>query len=226
MRRKLLFWAMMGILVIGKTGCIMKTYDEKEKMLAYMENRYGEEFIYIESYAGQYGKEYVAALVKSRKHPEREALVRRSGRNGRKCYEDNYLAYLLKDALEEAIKREAEQSIGECEVVYVIPGFVFPDSFSCSMSADTFLKEICAMPQFMIYPLAERPIVAGSSSGKVPGNISLQERQSWEEKIEVFRQRLVQKQYKIRGSLYFADGEELAFSLGDKGRFRYLRWFK
>lgn len=230
--RLLLLAAAAGMLFMGMTEYKMKKENKKGKMLAYMQQKYGENFDFVESYAGQAGKEYTMILAASRSHPKRRALVRLSERGGRRYFEDNYLSYLLKEELEVKIGSLAKECFGECKVYYKIPGFVFPAWFKADMKADEFLKNIYAMPQFYIYPV--------NSSGS---------REEWEEKIQKFRCLNADLHYKIRGTVSlaktkedfelvtadnFAESDylgyealaELIFSMDEKGNFRYLRWLK
>ena len=179
---------------------------EKGKLMSYMGCKYGEEFDYVESYAGQAGKNYSTILVKSREHKEREALARLSEKDGRRYYEDNYLAWLLKDELERIEGDYARRCFGECEIHYKLPQFVFPFYFGADMTAEEFLRNPCAMPQFhMELPDRERC------------------REKWEEKLHCFRKLNAQRGYKVRGALIFPD-DKLLFSMDEKGNFRYMRW--
>lgn len=230
--RLLFLTAAAGMLFMGSTGYKMGKDNEKRKMLAYMQQKYGESFNFVESYAGQAGKEYTMILAVSRNHPKRRTLVRLSERGGRRYFEDNYLSYLLKEDLEAKIGNLARECFGECKVYYKIPGFVFPAWFKADMKADEFLKNTFAMPQFYIYP--------ANSFGS---------REEWEEKVRKFRQMNADLHYKIRGTVSLAESKEdfalitadnfagsgysdyealaeLVFSLDENGNFRYMRWIK
>lgn len=205
---RILLMAVVSVFVIiGMTGCGMKRKFAIEKMLSYMKHKYGEDFVYVDSYAGQTGKAYIMILVSSSKHKERQALVRYSERDGRSCYEDNYLAYLLKNGLEERIGEFAGQCFGESKVNYKIPDFVFPSDFQTDMTADEFLKDSCSMPQFYIYPKDREG-----------------EHEKWEERAYDFQRSVAGAGYKIRGTVDLGNRGKLLFSMDEKGDFRYLRW--
>lgn len=224
----LFVWGMilLGVLV----GYNMKGSYEVSKMLSYMKERYGEEFIHVESYAGQPGKPYITMLVERKANPSQVALVRVRSYNGHKYYEDNFLAYRLKEELEEKVKIPAERAFGKCKLYYKIPLFVFPGEFRADMSAEEFLSNPYAMPQFYIYP-------KNMSSDK----------QIWEKKLQSFINRNVSEGYQIRGTLSvpassenyqliqpdnFAESDyfgyeawgELVFSMDGEGKLRYMRW--
>lgn len=218
------------LLVCQIAGYRMSVDYEKNKMMSYMGCKYGENFDFVESYAGQAGKNYRMILVKSREHKERTALVRLSKKNGKRYYEDNYLSWILKDELEQIEGDFARQCFGECRIYYKIPEFVFPFYFKAEMTPEEFLKNSCSMPQFYVYLQDEQP-----------------DREEWEKKLQLFRKMNAEKGYKVRGTLSFAasgqdyemiNGEnfvysdydnyqaadELLFSMDEKGNFRYMRW--
>lgn len=230
MIRKWISVFILVLMVLETVGCGMKKDDAIKKMLSYMKSKYGEEFTYVETYAGQYGSSYTMILVKNGKIPERTALVRLSEWEGRRRYEDNYLARLRKEELEQQIGELARKSFGECKIYYKLPDFVFPTWFKADMSAEEFLRSPYAMAQFYIYPV--------DAEGS---------REQWEAKLEGFRNLNAQEGYQIRGTLSlpkeredyemisentfvssdyegYRAKDELAFSMDKNGSFRYVRW--
>lgn len=193
--------------ISAAAGCGMRNECEKEEMLCFMKDKYGEEFEYIESYAGQAGKPYAMIRAESREHKDRQALIRMTEKDGKKYYEDNYLSYLLKEELEQKIGGLAQQCFGECEIRYKIPDFVFPRDFGLDMTADEFLKDPRTMAQFYIYP---------KDDGR--------QRKEWEKSMYDFRDMNTKEEYRIRGSLRITDTDELLFSMDEEGNFRYMRW--
>lgn len=232
---KTILWVLTGFLalaVLGTVGCGMKKDYAIKKMLAYMKSKYGEEFTYVETYAGQYGSSYTMILVRSSVYPERTALVRLSEWEGRRRYEDNYIARLRKEELEQRIGELAKKCFGECKLYYKLPDFVFPTWFKADMSTEEFLQSPYAMAQFYIYP--------GDTEGS---------REEWEVKMEEFRSANAQEGYQIRGTLSLPQTEkdyeiisentfagsdyegyqardELTFSMDKNGSFRYIRWME
>lgn len=203
---------------------------EVNKMLSYMKQRYGEEFVYVESYAGQPGKPYTTMLAERKRNPSQVVLVRVRSYNGRRYYEDNFLSYLLKEELEAKIRVLAERAFGKCKLYYKIPLFVFPGEFRADMGAEEFLQNAYAMPQFYIYPK------------KLSGD-----KEDWEKKLHSFIRRNAEKGYQIRGTLSVAASQEnygmiqqdnfaesdylgykalreLSFSMNEEGKLRYMRW--
>lgn len=230
-----LFWALAlaGVLMaLEITGCGMKRDYAINKMLSYMRGKYGEEFTYVETYGGQYGSSSLTILVSSRENFERTAMVRFSEWEGRRRYEDNYLAHLRKEELEEKVGKLAQECFGECKVYYKLPDFVFPAWFKADMGGEEFLKSPYAMAQFYIYP-------AGTEGTK----------KEWEDRMEHFREDNAGKGYQIRGTLSLPETagdyemisentflssdyqgyqakEEMVFSMNRDGSFRYMRWLE
>lgn len=178
-----------------------------DEMMDYMERKYREKFDFVEGYAGQTGKDYIMILLKSRQYSDdRQALVRMVERQGKLYYEDNYLAHLLKDKLEEIEGAIACQCFGECKLCYKLPEFVFPSCFHAGMPAEEFLGNQYAMPRFFI----------------VLENRELRQRK-WEEKVHKFRKLNSEKGFKIRGTIKL-DADRIIFSIDESGSFRYMRW--
>lgn len=224
--------SVVGLMIGLTVGCRMRENYEVRKMLSYLRGKYKEEFSYVESYAGQPGKPYVTMLAERNANPKQIVLVRVRVYDGNRYYEDNFLGYLLQTELEEKISVLAEKSFGGCKLYYKIPTFVFPGDFPANMSAEAFLKNPYAMPQFYIYP----------------GNLS-EDKAFWEKKMNSFVGRCARAGYQIRGTLSiaaskqdyemidddnFAESDylgyepygELAFSMNDEGKLRYMRWIK
>lgn len=218
------------VILISVMGCKMQRNYERNKMLLYMKYKYGREFRYVESYAGQLGKNYTTILVENKGNPKQRALVRMYKRQQRRIYEDNYLSYLLKEKLEKEIGTLAREQFGECKIYYQIPRFVFPEEFNKDMTFEQFLQNPCAMPQFYIYPANPE-----------------KEKEDWELLLKAFVQKNAQKGYQIRGTVSIAKNKEnyemitpenfaesdyngyetsaeLTFSMDNQGNIRYMRW--
>lgn len=230
-----IWYGSLGVLIAALlscqiVGCLMSGEYEKNKMLSYMGCKYGEEFEFVEPYAGQAGKNYRMIRIRSREHEERTALVRLSEKNGKWHYEDNYLAFILREELERKEGDFARHCFGECKVYYKIPEFVFPFYFKADMKVQEFLRNPCSMPQFYLYFQVGEPV-----------------KEEWERKLQMFGSLNANEGYQIRGTLSFAASagdfeminaenfagsdyetyqafDELVFSMDGNGNFRYMRW--
>lgn len=224
--------ALAGILIF--TGMSQKARhplfqagtERRSGMLDYMKDKYGEDFVEEEAYGGQFGKAYAMRRVHSVSRPGESALVRVMGEE-EKIFQDNYLAYLLRDEIEERMKGLAEEVFGECKVFYKIPELVFPSEFPADMEVDAFLRHPLSMVRIYVY---------------VRNNLSEEEGQT-----EAFLASLVREGYIVGGVVSYPAGEEMyemitadnfagdiyqgyqsgaeaVFSMKKNGELSYLRW--
>lgn len=129
--------------------CLYLKGERFYKMLEYMEQKYGKSFTVLEPCAGQFGKDYFMFLVRENKSGAEGILVRAVKKEDKWIYQDNYLAYLLKEQIEQQIKGIAKPVFGECRVFYKIPNMVFPKEFTADMEPESFLK--CPWSMIKIY---------------------------------------------------------------------------
>lgn len=211
-------------------GIVMLKTEETEQMLAYMEQKYGEEFICLGSLGGQVGKPYSMIEAECKGRPGSKVLIRSRRENGKTCFEDNYLALLLQEELQNTIGQLAEQAYGECKIFYKIPELVFPEEFRPDMTKEEFLTQTIIPVQFYIYP------------GKAKGEDGEEEN-----RLNYFCSLNREKGYRLRGTVSYpathGDYEfltqdnffqsdylgykaerELIFSMDENGKFHYVRW--
>ena len=194
-----------GVLVIGLLLVIEGSrMREMERMISYMEEKYGEAFSPVQPFGGQLGKNLDALELKSEKFKGGGILVRRIYLKEQEVMQDNYLAFLLEREITCRIAAAAEQAFGESSVVYQIPELVFPADFPAKMSAEEFLRNPWSMVKVTIMPAAaeDRPA----------------------EKADIFFSILKEKGYIIGGTVLFSSGQRLIFSMGEEGTIRYLEW--
>ena len=195
-------------------------------MLEYMERKYGEDFTETETYAGQFGKDYTMLKVRSRRTRTEGILVRAIGKE-HTIYQDNYLAYLLKDKIEQRIRKIAEPVFGECKVFYKIPWQVFPTDYPADMEVDAFLERPQSMVRVYIY------VKSGDGDRQ--------------QQFEHFFASLRQQAYIVGGVISYPSDEDMynmitaknfkgdlyqgyqylaeaVFSMGAKGELAYLEW--
>lgn len=217
----------------GKDGhpLFLTGKERKAGMLDHMKEKYGEDFVDGEACGGQFGKAYSMRKIYSASYPEEGVLVRVMGEE-EEIFQDNYLAYLLRDEIEECVKRIAGEAFGECKVFYKIPELVFPSEFPADMNVDAFLKHPLSMVRIYIY-------VKDSTSNNSPLDGQAQ--------IDTFLAALSGKGYIIGGVISYPAGEEMyemitednfagdiyhgyksraeaVFSMKKGGELSYLRW--
>ncbi len=205
--RKRLILLIIFIFLVGNLGCIMKKQEDMKQLLAHMEDKYQEEFVYKELYAGQLGAEYTSVVVENVKYPGQEILARLTWSDGQACYEDNYTAYLLQEKIEYEMEKIAGEFFGNCHVTYRIPYFVFPEQFGADTTVEAFLSAKEVNTEILIVPEMQC------------------DREVWEKKLEEFRKEIAEKGYYVRGTV-LSEKEELIFSIDESGEFCYMRWLE
>lgn len=217
----------IGITIMALGSLCLHREGETKQMLKYMEQKYKEPFTATEPYAGQFGKDYSMLKVKSGNSKTDGILVRAVKEESGYIYQDNYLAYLLRDQIEQQMKILAKPVFGECKVFYKIPEMVFPAEFPADMEMEAFLKSPWSLIKIYIY------VRKGSS------NIDNQ--------LDQFLAALQEKGYLIGGVvscpldeesyrmitrenftrdiyLGYQYAAEVIFSMDEKGNLAYMEW--
>lgn len=218
-----------GLLAMGiLTACVLffRERGAEDQMLDYMRKKYGEVFVDEEAYGGQPGKAYTMRRMHSLGRPEESILVRALGRE-EVVFQDNYLAYLLRDDIEERMHALAGPVFGKCKVYYRIPALVFPPEFAADMEADEFLKNPLSMVRVYIYVR------------DIPADVRAQ--------LDAFLSSVAGKNYVVGGVVSYPAGKEMydlitpdnftgdiyqgyesvaeaVFSMDEAGGLSYLEW--
>lgn len=224
--KKWLLFAALLLLTGLLGGIVMLEADEAEQMLAYAEQKYGEEFIYLGPWGGQVGKPCSMIEAECKGRAGSKVLIRSRRENGRTCFEDNYLALLLQEELQNTIGQLAEQAYGECKVFYKIPELVFPEEFSPDMTKEEFLTQTIIPVQFYIYPREakeeEKRLNYFSSLNREKG-YRLRGTVSYPATYEDY-EFLTQDNFLQSDYLGYKAKRELIFSMDENGEFHYVRW--
>ena len=196
-------------------------------MLEYMEQKYETAFTKQESYGGQFGKNYSMLKVRCSGVKADGILVRKVWEGSKVIYQDNYLAYLLKEQVEEHIKELAEQVFGACKVFYKIPEMVFPIETSADMKIEDLLKSSWAMVRIYLY-IKESPLDKKKCVKKFC--MLLQEKEylaggliSWPLDGENY-QKITGDNFIRAAYAGYQYGTEVIFSLKDKNASAHLKW--
>lgn len=224
-RKKAALWIGIVFLALGSMSLYRK--GEEEQMLGYMEQKYGEPFTAMESYAGQLGKDYTMLKVQSQRRKTGGILVRAVNDKGKIIYQDNYLAYLLRNQIEQRIVALAEPIYGECKVFYKIPEMVFPEEFPADMDVDAFLRHPESMVRMYLYirnipsdkqKQLEQLLGAFNQRGYIIGGVVSYP-------VDGKRYRMITEDNFTRdiylGYQYYS---EAIFSMDEKGNQVYLEW--
>ena len=94
--KKAAAWFMLLACVIGVTGCMMNRPSFQEEALSYLQEKYNENFQWIEPAGGHFGSSRKSGYVSSSSLPGEKILV--TGERGNlETFKDNYMAHLLND---------------------------------------------------------------------------------------------------------------------------------
>ena len=216
------------MLIVSISSFYLCRKGEESKMLAYMEHKYGESFSVMESYAGQLGRDYTMFRVRSNDRNQEGILVRAFGTE-KISYQDNYLAYLLKEEIEQQLTRIAGQSFGECKVFYRIPELVFPEDFPAHMEVDAFLRHPLSRVRVYVYvrnflclqdikEKADDFFLQTQNRGYIVGGVI-----SCPLDGEMYEM-ITEDNYK--GDIYqgYRSAVEAVFSMDERGKLMYLEW--
>ena len=196
-------------------------------MLDYMERKYKEPFTTIEFYAGQDGKDYTMLKVQSCRRKINGILVRAVRNKEGVVYQDNYLAYLLREQIEGRIKALAEPIFGECKIFYKIPEMVFPEDFPADMDVDAFLKH----PQSMIKIYFYLKNTSSNKQGQFEQLFHALNRESYviggvvSYSANMKMYQMITRE-NFTGDIYqgYQYHSEAIFSMDEKGSLAYLEW--
>ena len=117
-RNRLILAAAALAAALAITGC--SGGGLRGEMIEYMEDKYGEEFTFIDSTGGSLGSSEKQILVSSDRFPGEEILVSHYddgiSDNGTFC--DNYMAFEYEDAVLSGFEAAASAVYGNCTVIY------------------------------------------------------------------------------------------------------------
>lgn len=220
--------ALAGMLALLSGSFYLCREGEQRKMVAYMEQKYGESFSVIEPCGGQLGKDYTMLRMRSNDRNQEGILVRASGKE-ETVYQDNYLAYLLKEKIVQQLTKPAREAFGECKVFYRIPESVFPAEFPAHMEADAFLRHPLARVRVYIYVRNHPclPDIKGrvddffsmlQSRGYIVGGVI-----SFPRDVGMYE---IITEENFRGDVYqgYQSMAEAVFSMDENGDVMYLEW--
>jgi hypothetical protein len=131
-------------IMLGASGC-MNVLDKKsvyDEMTGYMENKYGEKFIFIEPEGANIvrGSSERSGYFSSGKFPDVKRILVKGDKDddGKYHFKDNYTAYLLSDEISDWASEKAKPIYGNCKVFFDNQTeSVLPENFG----KDTTLKE-------------------------------------------------------------------------------------
>ena len=143
--------SVVTLLVIGVCGCMFEKDKKryplfKESCEAYLEEKYGEDFIFAEAYDDFQPEKssakwfFRSAALSVNEGSDDKILVRVWFENDKVNYRDNYLAFYFGEQRLRIMNEIAREVYGECRVKSpVVKGHVLPENFNKNTSLSEYL---------------------------------------------------------------------------------------
>lgn len=110
--------------------------------LEYMNNKYGEEFTFVEENPQRQATyRSLEILVKTDSYPGKKILVVEETGSDYKKFHDNYVAVKYEQQTADLLNDIASQVYGECRVIYTVYNNFLPDSFDGTTTFSEYISE-------------------------------------------------------------------------------------
>lgn len=176
---------MATILSAGAVGCGFIEAPAEKMIISEMEEKYGEEFRFVEWRNLTFGSESCTAHLECDALPGKLIKAgRETDRDGDMIYFDNYMGYLYENRIRKEIESTVECVYPESKVLFLVPSCQFPRDMGPEMSAEDIMHDEDTLLAAMI--LAKQP----------------SDDQNKEQQLEQLRRRLEEKRIRVDGNLF------------------------
>lgn len=152
MKIRFLTGALILISALGLGGCM----NSEKAFVNYMKEKYGESFIYIESWGGQPGSKSSGAILKSENFIRNTIRVARyENGEGKFDYYDNYMAVKLHEDAYAELNKIIKQVCPDADLFFDVPGALL-DANPVSYGLEDYLTAPDANLSIMIVNYAEQ----------------------------------------------------------------------
>ena len=131
------------IILIGVSGCMNKNTGSKPSvkdfMMQHMEEKYNEKFEFVNINTETWTSSFTEMILSSEKYPGGRILVHKY--NGTDLIEDNYVDFLMKTKIEEAVGKIVAEIYPKSKVFYSAGGKPLPNRVNVDMSIEDYSKE-------------------------------------------------------------------------------------
>lgn len=143
MKKIIIAVILLTAIVVGGTGCmVLKRPSFKERALAYMEDKYSEEFTFVSNWGSGYANKGKQQILVQCKSVSGTILVEGSRNGTENDFRDNYLALKYSDQLTDTVKTITEEVFGQAWVHYE----VLTQTLSADLPADATFRQYCEDP--------------------------------------------------------------------------------
>jgi hypothetical protein len=143
MLRKVVLIMISIIITIGVCGCMNKNTENKtsvkDYMMKYMEEKYNEKFEFVNINTESWTSAFTEMILSSEKYPGGRILVHKYKELD--LIEDNYVDFLMKTKIEEAVGKIVEEIYPKSKVFYSAGGKPLPNRVNVDMSIEDYSKE-------------------------------------------------------------------------------------
>ena len=152
----ILFLILAGVIL---TGCSTdKNRIKVEDMVAYMNEKYDDQFEYSSSLGVSEGGEELKIIVKSKKYPEAEVLVSYYKLNGEWVYADNYVSYKYENQTKKTIQNMLEEIYnGDVNLQYGVGTSAYLNNFTKETTFEEYISAGDASIRFNAVVLINNP---------------------------------------------------------------------
>ena len=192
MLKKALLFIITIIILIGVSGCMNNTEKEpmekdntsvKDLMMKHMEEKYNEKFEFVNIDTEVWTANYTEMILSSEKYPGGRILVYRY--KGTDLIEDNYVDFLMKTKIEEAVGKIASEIYPKSKVIYKAGGKPLSNDVTSDISIGDYAKA-----RFFALPIDICVEDSGYETNK-------------DEKLEQLRKVLEEKEYRSDLRIYY-----------------------
>lgn len=182
-----------AVLSAGAVGCGCMELPAEKKIVVEMEEKYGEEFRFVEWRTLNFGSESCTAHLECDSFPGKLIKAgRETARDGDMIYLDNYMGYLFEDAIRAELESTVKCIYPESKVLFFVPSSQFPRDMGPKMNIEDILHDKDTLLAAMI--LVEQQ----------------SEDRDQEQQLEQLRSELEERRLRVDGNLFLvSDGAVL-----------------
>ena len=177
------------VTLMGVMGCMQ--ISEQDRMVRYLEKKYGEQFVPLGSRFGGIGNDYSILAVENSRFPGEEILVMRyTPEDSDTQYSDNYQAFRLRDQINVELHEMVSEIYGVCKVYYKVPYAALPSYCTQELTMEELLSDEKILANIYLFLSVGVPV------------------EEKEAQLELLKQQLVIKGYQIKGSVCYIQDQE------------------
>lgn len=170
----------------------MKVTNTRDVLMEYISDKYDDEFTYISVTGGSLGSKENSIIVSSEKYPDNNIIVRRTVMdNGEIVFQDNYMAVVFKEDVEDAINVAVNEVYSNYKVIYKPTQSPLSQNIGPDTNLNDYLSDTASRLMAVVFIDSEG------------------QKENRDENLERFRRSLKDNGIIIGASLIFLDGDRV-----------------